>query len=298
MWTCSTSSCKLLMLASLAGFSEDLGAVIATPGVAEKGYIDMNVVVNGKGGHSSVPPPHTVLSEIFLSANPFTDLQNIEHWYFIRSSRALRRPSSSSPFSQCTWSKTNNHWYSIAIYQPTNGPIFETIECLAAHAPELPSKVRQAVKLAKKSSRALRAVEAYFFRSASFKSLVATTQAIDLICEVINSLSSRPTLIFIFRSRRCQDERTSGISVSRRQPPNRFRFFHKGGSKAKHQFAETDRGKVQSLFHGMGRRDIGFLVGIWPSFRKCLPFTTRTGTDHTNKRSPIPAVKRYHQNNL
>lgn len=102
MWTCSTSSCKLLMLASLAGFSEDLGAVIATPGVAEKGYIDMNVVVNGKGGHSSVPPPHTVLSEIFLSANPFTDLQNIEHWYFIRSSRALRRPSSSSPFSQCT----------------------------------------------------------------------------------------------------------------------------------------------------------------------------------------------------
>lgn len=43
-----------------AGFSELYGQVFATPGVAEKGYLDVTVTVNMPGGHSSVPSDHTV----------------------------------------------------------------------------------------------------------------------------------------------------------------------------------------------------------------------------------------------
>lgn len=42
------------------GFTEQYGGVFATPGVVEKGYIDVKVDVTSPGGHSSVPPIHTV----------------------------------------------------------------------------------------------------------------------------------------------------------------------------------------------------------------------------------------------
>lgn len=42
-------------------------------GVAEKGYTDIEIVVNAKGGHSSQPPVHTALGQI---ANVIRDLEN------------------------------------------------------------------------------------------------------------------------------------------------------------------------------------------------------------------------------
>ena len=36
------------------------GKVFATPGVAEKGYLDTRIDIATAGGHSSVPPSHTV----------------------------------------------------------------------------------------------------------------------------------------------------------------------------------------------------------------------------------------------
>jgi Gly-Xaa carboxypeptidase len=42
------------------GFTEMYGSVFATPGIAEKGYLDVRVEVTAPGGHSSVPPHHTV----------------------------------------------------------------------------------------------------------------------------------------------------------------------------------------------------------------------------------------------
>ncbi|KAJ5062488.1 hypothetical protein J3E74DRAFT_32895 [Bipolaris maydis] len=37
---------------------ESWGANFAIPGVAEKGYVDVDIVVRMPGGHSSIPPPH------------------------------------------------------------------------------------------------------------------------------------------------------------------------------------------------------------------------------------------------
>jgi Gly-Xaa carboxypeptidase len=43
-----------------AGIENKLGTPFATLGVAEKGYTDVRVEVTSPGGHSSIPPPHTV----------------------------------------------------------------------------------------------------------------------------------------------------------------------------------------------------------------------------------------------
>jgi len=45
---------------SVAGFEESFGSVVAFPAVVEKGYIDVHLSVASPGGHSSIPPKHTV----------------------------------------------------------------------------------------------------------------------------------------------------------------------------------------------------------------------------------------------
>jgi Gly-Xaa carboxypeptidase len=48
-------------LIALVGTYGDIGgSIIAIPGIAEKGYVDTRVKVSTSGGHSSVPPAHTV----------------------------------------------------------------------------------------------------------------------------------------------------------------------------------------------------------------------------------------------
>jgi Gly-Xaa carboxypeptidase len=42
------------------GFADKYGSIFAAPAVAEKGYLDVHVEVTSPGGHSSVPPTHTV----------------------------------------------------------------------------------------------------------------------------------------------------------------------------------------------------------------------------------------------
>lgn len=42
------------------GFGAQYGSVVATPAVGEKGYLDVRMEITTPGGHSSVPPPHTV----------------------------------------------------------------------------------------------------------------------------------------------------------------------------------------------------------------------------------------------
>lgn len=62
------------------GGRQDLteNAIVAAPAVAEKGSFNLRMEVSSPGGHSSVPPPHTVrhsLATAYLDAN----LADIEH---------------------------------------------------------------------------------------------------------------------------------------------------------------------------------------------------------------------------
>jgi len=59
-----------------AGIASTWGTHFAYPGVAEKGYIDVEIVVRMPGGHSSIPPAHSgigVMSELItlIEAHPY-----------------------------------------------------------------------------------------------------------------------------------------------------------------------------------------------------------------------------------
>jgi len=51
-------------------FAEQYGSVFATPGIAEKGYLDVHVEVTAPGGHSSIPPKHTVSFSVNARERP------------------------------------------------------------------------------------------------------------------------------------------------------------------------------------------------------------------------------------
>ncbi|KAI0072680.1 carboxypeptidase S [Panus rudis PR-1116 ss-1] len=125
-------------------YMNEFGKTYATPGIAEKGYLDVRVEVESPGGHSSVPPSHTtigILSALLVKyeENPYTP----------RIGRGT--------------------------------PMYIKAQCLAVHAPELPSDLRKALKNSVKSDKALRKAEEILFEDRMFKALVGTTQAIDLI---------------------------------------------------------------------------------------------------------------------
>ncbi|KAI1458841.1 hypothetical protein F4805DRAFT_422824 [Annulohypoxylon moriforme] len=86
--------------------STEWGTPFALPGVGEKGYIDVEIIVRMPGGHSSVPPAHNgigVTSELIslIEANP----------------------------------------YESRLY-PDN-PFLGLLQCGAAHSPEFPSKLKK-----------------------------------------------------------------------------------------------------------------------------------------------------------
>lgn len=64
LWTRAVSpimSIQMARLIALVGVFGDIGgSTIAIVGTAEKGYADTRVKVSTAGGHSSVPPAHTV----------------------------------------------------------------------------------------------------------------------------------------------------------------------------------------------------------------------------------------------
>ncbi|KAI0741917.1 carboxypeptidase S [Daedaleopsis nitida] len=134
----------LLLVDEGGGFAQEYDAVIATPGIAEKGYIDVRVEVTSPGGHSSVPPTHTTIG--ILS-------QLLVHY-------------ESKPYEPVLSRGTPMYWKA---------------QCLAAHAPGLPHKLRRALRQSVKSDHALKEAQKELFKSKPFRALVGTTQAIDLI---------------------------------------------------------------------------------------------------------------------
>lgn len=60
-------------------------------------------------------------------------------------------------------------------------PTYWKAQCLAAHAPDLPHRLRKALKKSVKSDRALKQAQKELFKDKVFHALVSTTQAIDLI---------------------------------------------------------------------------------------------------------------------
>ncbi|KAF8074977.1 carboxypeptidase S [Lyophyllum atratum] len=126
------------------GFVEEYGSVVATPGIAEKGYMDVRVEITTPGGHSSVPPRHTgigILSALLVEyeANPFK------------------------------------------IKLTKSDPLYSTLQCVAEHAQELPKELRKTIKRSWSSKKELKKLEKVILDNPVFSSMVGITQAIDMI---------------------------------------------------------------------------------------------------------------------
>ncbi|KAF8494750.1 carboxypeptidase S [Hysterangium stoloniferum] len=139
-------------------FAEVYGAIVATPGVGEKGYIDVAIEVNTPGGHSSVPPPHTGIG---ILASFLVALE-------------------SKP---------------IVPHIGRTTPTYKTLQCIAAHTPDIPKKLKKDIIRSVKSDRALRRVEDAL--TPELRALVGTTQAIDLIAGGVktNALPEQSTAV-------------------------------------------------------------------------------------------------------
>ncbi|KAI1484961.1 peptidase family M20/M25/M40 [Biscogniauxia mediterranea] len=129
-----------------AGPTSVWGSTFAVPGVAEKGYIDVEIIIRMPGGHSSVPPAHNgigVMSELItlIEANPYEP-----------------------------------HFHS-------NNPYLGLLQCGAVHSPEFPSKIKKLLPswkettCAKKDRLALEAAR----QGEYIKYLFTTSVAADVI---------------------------------------------------------------------------------------------------------------------
>lgn len=127
-----------------SGFGDQYGSVFATPGIAEKGYIDVLVEVSAPGGHSSIPPAHTSIG--ILSAL-------LVHY-------------ESNPYE---------------VHLGRHEPVYDTLQCIAQYAKSLPEQTRKLIKASAYSNKALEAIQPIVANDRTLKSLVGTTQAIDLI---------------------------------------------------------------------------------------------------------------------
>jgi len=126
------------------GFSHQHGSVFAAPGVAEKGYVDVRVEVATKGGHSSIPPKHTsigILSRLLVEYE--------------------KKPQ--------------------AVYLGRDDPLYATLQCVARYARDLPSSLRKTITRSAHSDKALDALQPFILENPTYRSLVGTTQAIDMI---------------------------------------------------------------------------------------------------------------------
>ncbi|KAH9066871.1 hypothetical protein EDB87DRAFT_1721053 [Lactarius vividus] len=127
-----------------SGFDEIGGSVISIPSTAEKGYVDTMVTVSTAGGHSSVPPLHTsigILSRLLVEFEANPIKPQLDR----------------------------------------GTPIYNTVQCVGQHAKEFPAHLRALIKSSTHSDRALRKLEAELIKDPAYKSLIGTTQAIDLI---------------------------------------------------------------------------------------------------------------------
>ncbi|KAJ3731848.1 carboxypeptidase S [Lentinula guzmanii] len=124
--------------------SEHYGTVFATPGVTEKGYLDLRIDVTSPGGHSSIPPKHTTIG---ILSRLLVEFEN-------------------NPFP---------------VEMSTDSVFYETLQCYAGYGTTMPSDLRKAIVRSVYSKKALKRLGDILFENPANVALVGTTQAIDLI---------------------------------------------------------------------------------------------------------------------
>ncbi|GAV55239.1 hypothetical protein ZYGR_0AS05630 [Zygosaccharomyces rouxii] len=117
---------------------------IAAPVNGEKGYVDTLITINGRGGHSSRPPDHTTIG---VAAQFIKELES------------------------------HNFKYQ---FEPDN-PIYQLLTCAAEHSDTIPPKLKKAILGASKSRKDKKALSKFLASDESWRDLIRTTSAVDII---------------------------------------------------------------------------------------------------------------------
>ncbi|KAJ7115872.1 hypothetical protein C8R44DRAFT_216220 [Mycena epipterygia] len=136
-----------LLLDEGSGYGENVpnDLIFASPGISEKGDLDVKIEVSSPGGHSSIPPQHTsigILSQIVVG---------LEH----------------------TLHETSF---------PRSGTTFANVQCAIAHGPNSSASLQLLARKALTDDSALEELKNYILESDPvFNATLRTTQAVDII---------------------------------------------------------------------------------------------------------------------
>ncbi|KAG6334184.1 hypothetical protein ID866_4899 [Astraeus odoratus] len=153
------------------------GFYFASPSLSEKGYMDVLLEVASPGGHSSVPPDHTVGAVLTHASSAVNPRQSIG--LLSMAIAALEQ---------------NPHPPELV----RDGTPFATVQCLAEYSPVFPDDLRTLARKAAKDGAALAKLKDGLAKlSPTMKAMMGTTQAVDVIegGVKVNALPERATAL-------------------------------------------------------------------------------------------------------
>lgn len=147
-----------------SGVLQSQGVKFALPGVAEKGFFNVEVTLHTPGGHSSLPPDNTAVGIIGSLAVLIEE----------------------TPFSPKL---------------TTNNPFYQLLQCQAVYSPNLQEAYKQAIYHAGDDPKANQLVTAFLTKSKLTRYSIQTSQAIDIVKGglKVNALPEEVQLITNFR---------------------------------------------------------------------------------------------------
>jgi Gly-Xaa carboxypeptidase len=231
-----------MLLDEGSGYSEVYGRVIAVPGIAEKGTLNVQIKVTSPGGHSSLPPPHTsigILAELLVQyeKNPFE------------------------------------------VHLTRGSPTYKSAQCMAQHAPGISSSLREHMLRAEHCDGALRAAEQELFKNRAFMSLVGTTQAIDLVDGGVK-VNALPEQAWAIVNHRISTESSTAATKARdiellKSLANNFNLSYTAfGSRISNEDAPSYGTLILSTAFGDGLEP----APVTPSGEDAAPFQLLSGT--------------------
>jgi Gly-Xaa carboxypeptidase len=231
-----------MLLDEGSGYSEVYGRVIAVPGIAEKGSLNVQIKVTSPGGHSSLPPPHTsigILAELLVQyeKNPFE------------------------------------------VHLTRGSPTYKSAQCMAQHAPGISSSLREHMLRAEHCDGALRAAEQELFKNRAFMSLVGTTQAIDLVDGGVK-VNALPEQAWAIVNHRISTESSTAATKARdiellKSLANDFNLSYTAfGSRISNEDAPSYGTLILSTAFGDGLEP----APVTPSGEDAAPFQLLSGT--------------------
>lgn len=136
------------------------------PAVAEKGSFNLLMEVSAPGGHSSVPPAHTV--------------RQLQRWSLPCRSDQILPVFQSIGMLAALITELEAHPHEPALYR--NDTSYQQLQCLAAHDPDFPPALAKLVKRSRHSDKALAKLLKELVRGQpQFNAIAGTTQAVDVI---------------------------------------------------------------------------------------------------------------------